>query len=327
MSSIPVEPIEAYGLSKKNRPKALFAKIGIVGCGNKGQSIALMASRNGVEVVFIELTEEKVEKAMHEMDETLSQQIDHWGMTQSEKRSILSRIRGSIDYADLAGADMVIDAILSKRREYAVEIRKSVFKRIEEHVEPHAIIATNSTTTVITELSSELEHKDRCVSLHFSTTDAESDVVEVARGLNTSDEAYARVLKFAKLVKRVAIPVEESPGLVSVRMIVVLINEACDTLMEGVATMEDIDLTLRQGLSQSLGPFELADKLGIDRITQWMENLYNEFGDIKYKANPIIKKLVRSGANGRKSGKGFYHYDASGKRLQPNLKQFGKRWN
>ncbi len=318
MAQANVEPIEQYGLSQKDRPKTLFSKVGIVGCGSVGQAIARIISCRGIEVVFIELSEDLINQAVDSISCQLDRMIQRWGMTPGEKRSIMSRIRGTLDYKDLSDCDLVIEAILSKSREDSVGVRKEVFRRIEKFVSPETIIATNSTTLVITELSSELEHKERCVSLHFSTTSPDAAILEVARGLYTSDEAYDKVLTFGKLLSKVVIPVEESPGLISVRMLVVLINEACQILVESVATKEDIDLTMSSSLSTRQGPFEMADRIGLDRVLRYMNNLYSEFGDIKYKANPIIKKLVRANQLGRKTGKGFYQYDANGNRIKPS---------
>lgn len=315
MPDLIVESIEEYGLSKKDRPKQLFSKVGIVGCGSVGQNIAMMISSKELEVVFIELSEEKIDYAFCRMGIELDNMIDHWGMTPGEKRSILSRIHGHVGYEHLKGCDLVIEAIRSKTREQRVSCRKEVFKNIEKYVATDAIIATNSTTIVITELSSELENKHRCVSLHFLTTSPGAKMIEVVRGLYTSDEVYDRVCKFVRMLGKEVIPVEESPGLISVRLFVALVNEACEVLMEGVGTKEDIDKTMRVGLGLTLGPFELADKVGLDKVVRWMDNLYHEFGDIKYKASPVIKKLVRAMQYGRTSGQGFYTYDMSGKKI------------
>ncbi len=315
MSEIIVEQIEEYGLSKKDRPKQLFSKVGIVGCGTVGQNIAMMISEKELEVVFIELSEEKIDYAFCKMELELDNMIDHWGMTPSEKRAILSRIHGHVGYENLNGCDLVMEAIRSKTREQRITCRKEVFKNIEKYVSPDCIIATNSTTIVITELSSELEHKNRCVSLHFLTTAPTAKMIEVVRGLYTSDEVYDRVCKFVRMMGKEVIPVEESPGLISVRLFVALVNEACEVLMEGVATRSYIDKTMKIGLGMSLGPFEMADKVGLDKVVRWMDNLYHEFGDIKYKASPVIKKLVRAHQFGRLSGQGFYKYDEAGKKI------------
>jgi 3-hydroxybutyryl-CoA dehydrogenase len=318
MAQVKVEPIEQYGLSKKDRPKTLFSKVGIVGCGSVGQVIARIISCRGIEVVFIELSEGLIAQAIDSIDCQLERMIQRWGMTPGEKRSIMSRIRGTLNYEDLSDCDLVIEAILSKSREDSVGVRKEVFRRIEKFVSPETIIATNSTTLVVTELSSELEHKERCVSLHFSTTTPDSGILEVARGLYTSDDAYDKVLTFGKLLSKIVIPVEESPGLISVRLLVVIINEACQILVENVATKENIDLTLSSSLATKQGPFEMADRIGLDRVLRYMNNLYYEFGDLRYKANPIIKKLVRANQLGRKTRKGFYEYDENGNRIKPS---------
>jgi 3-hydroxybutyryl-CoA dehydrogenase len=315
MSEVIVESIENYGLSQKNRPKQLFSKVGIVGCGTVGQSIALMISEKELEVVFIELSEEKINYAFCKIERELDSMIEHWGMTPGEKRAILSRIHGYVGYENLKGCDLVIESIRSRIREQRVATRKEVFKNIEKYVSHNTIIATNSTTIVITELSSELEFKDRCVSLHFLTSTPGSRMIEVVRGLYTSDVVYDRVCIFVKMIGRTVIPVEESPGLISVRLFIALVNEACEVLMEGVGAMEDIDLTMKVGLGMSLGPFELADKVGLDKVLRWMENIYSEFGDIKYKASPILKKLVRANQFGRINGKGFYKYDENGRKI------------
>lgn len=314
MAEMLIEPIDKYALSKKDQPKVLFAKVGIVGCGTTGQKIARMISCKGIEVIFLELSEEKIQQAFKGIENDLDSMINHWGMTESEKSGILSRITGTTKYEDFKGCDMVIESILSKIREFSIDVRKGVFKNIEPHVDSNTIIATNTTTLAITELSSELEYKERCVSMHFFTTMPGSQIVEVVRGLYTSDESYNNVIHFLKLLGRKVIPVEESPGLISVRLFVSLINEACEVLIEGVSSMKDIDLTMRTGFGMPLGPFEIADKIGLDKILRWMENLYNEFGDMKYKASPLIKRLVRANQTGIRVGKGFYHYDKNGKK-------------
>lgn len=309
-----LEQIEHYGLSQKDRPKQLFSKVGIVGCGTVGQNIAMMISQKELEVVFIELSDEKINFAMCKIELELDSMIEHWGMTPSEKRAILSRIKGYVGYQHLKGCDLVIESIRSKTRERRVSCRKEVFKNVEKYVSPECIIATNSTTIVITELSSELEHKERCVSLHFHTTAPNAKMIEVVRGLYTSDEVYEKVIKFGHMMGKEVIPVDESPGLISVRLFVALLNEACEVLMEGVGSIEHIDKTMKIGLGLSLGPFEMADKIGLDKVNRWMENLYNEFGDKKYISSPVIKKLVRAHQYGRINGKGFYKYDENGKK-------------
>lgn len=311
-----VESIESYALSKKSQDKSLFSKVGVVGAGTVGQTIIRMIAISGIEVIFIELDDDKIDAALKGISEEIDNMINRWGMTQGEKRAVMNRIHGSIHIKDLAGCDVVVEAIKSRTREERVSLRKEIFKRIEEYVDPKTIIATNSTTIVITELSSELKYKDRCVSLHVSTANPTANIVEVARGLYTSDETYENVRKFVKLIGKKMIPVVESPGLMSVRLFATLINEACEMHMEGVGKMDDIDLAVRAGLGLRMGPFELADKIGLHKVLRWLDNLYSEFGDMKYKASPLLKRLVRANRLGRITGEGFYKYDQSGKRIE-----------
>jgi 3-hydroxybutyryl-CoA dehydrogenase len=315
MGEVIVESIENYGLSEKSHSQTLFSKVGIVGCGTVGQNIALMISQKELEVVFIELSEEKVSYAICKIEEELDNMIGRWGMTPGEKRAIMSRIDGRVGYENLRGCDLVIEAIRSKSRDQRVTCRKEVFKNIEKYVAADTIIATNSTTIAITELSAELEHKERCVSLHFLTNAPNAKMIEVVRGLYTSDEVFDKVSKFITMLGKILVQVSESPGLISIRLFVAMVNEACEILMEGVGNKFDIDTTMRNGLGLSLGPFELADKVGLDKVERWMDNLYEEFGDIKYKASPLIKRHVRAHQYGRTSGKGFYVYDELGKKI------------
>lgn len=312
-----IEPIENYALKKEEvkSSKSAYNKIGLVGCGNVGQSIARMASSHGFDVVFVELSDEKIEQAFRELSRELDKMIERWGMTEGEKRAILSRINGSTESSILNGCDIVIEAVKSKTRENSVELRKNIFKDIEKNVSVDTIIATNSSTLVITELSSELEHPERCVSFHFLSPAPEAKIVEVVKGLYTSEEVYQNVCKFARLMEKRVIPVIESPGIISTRLIVPWINEACDVLMEGVGTMEDIDATMTLGFGLPLGPFAMADKLGLDKVSRWLDNLYKEFGDVKYKTSPLLRKMVRANRLGRNTGRGFYIYDEEGNKI------------
>ena len=313
--NIIVEPIENYALKSGNSSKTLFSKIGVVGCGKEGQNIVRMAATNGIEVVFIEYDKEKIDLAIAKISKELDKRIENWGLTQGEKKAIMARIHGSLDYQDLAGCDFVIEVIRSNTTtgERNIELRKQVFKNIEAVVEQNAIIATNTTTIVLSELVSDLNFPERCVSLHFFVTSPEARIVEVAKGLYTSDEVYSRVSTFVKLINREVIPVAESVGLIGARLFVVMLNEACLLLMEGIATKEDIDKVALVGMGMRLGVFRMADIIGLDKVIIWMENLYEEYGETKYKPSQLIKRLVRTQHFGIQSGEGFYRYDENGK--------------
>ena len=316
MSETITERIEDFALSAKEKPKAEFAHIGVVGCGTTGQKITIMVATKGIDVFFLELSQEKIEEAYLEIEEQLNETISHWGMTENEKKLTLSRIHGTLDYNDLATCDLIIESILSQQKNRGLAIRKEIFKKAEAVVSDHAIIATNATTTVVTELAAELDHPERCISLHFSTTSPGADIVEVVRGLYTSKTVCDNIRRFTTLIGKIPIPVEESPGLISVRLGVALIGEACDLLMEGVGTKEDIDFVMKRGLGLPIGPFEMADKIGLNRVERWMHNLHREFGDQKYVPSPLIKKLVRAKRYGRKTCHGFYKYNEHGHKLK-----------
>jgi len=319
-----VEHINHYALNKDNfkassNGHSSFNKVGIVGFGYVGQSIGRMASTHGLEVSFVEVSQHRIDQTMQMLSKELDQLIERWGMTNSDKRAILSRIHGSTDYNVLSNSDIVLEAVKNKTREDSVEMRKTIFKKIENIVSAECIIATNTSTLLITEISADLKNPERCVSFHFLSPAPEARIVEVVKGLYTSDGAYQDVCKFARLLDKRVISVNESPGIISTRLVVPLINEACEILMEGVGSMEDIDATMRMGFGLPLGPFAMADKLGLDKVSSWLDNLYKEFGDVKYKTSPLLKKLVRANQLGRNTGKGFYEYDEEGNMIKSTL--------
>ncbi len=319
MSNPIIEQIENFGLSSKDRPKADFAEVGIVGCGGTGQFLSVMIASKGIEVVFLEVSQERIDLAFREIEELLTTQINQWSLTKGEKRAVLSRIKGTLDYRDFKNCDLVIESILlAETQKKPIDIRKEIFLNIEEHVSPHAIIATNSTTLAITELASFLKYRDRCVSIHISTTFPGAALIEVVRSLYTSDETFSNVQKFAIYINKKIIEVEESPGLITVRLVAPLLNKACRILLEGVAKMEKIDIAMKQSLNIPLGPFEMADKIGIKKVIRWLDTLYDEFGDTQYKASPILKKLSRSNQTGRAARIGFYEYTKHGEIIKPS---------
>ncbi len=310
MTKIITEQIKNYALSEKEHTKTLFSHVGVIGCGNVGQDICRMMSKHDIEVVFIEISEEKVKRSFKRISQKLDAMIDRWGMTEGEKKVILSRIQGYTDIKYLKNCDLVIETITAgSSKEDKIQIQKEIFKSLEQYVDKSTIFATNSATISITELSSALKYKERCINLHFISTSPDAGIIEVIRGYYTSDEVYKKIEAFVRMIKKQLIPVDESPGLVSIRLLITLINEACEMLMEGVSSMENIDTTMRIGFGLPHGPFEMADKIGLDKILRWMDNIYKEFGDTRYKASPVIKKLVRAHRFGKDAGRGFYTYN------------------
>ncbi len=308
------EPIERYGLSKRARNKTLFSKIGVVGCGKDGSVIATIAASNGIEVVFMEPSEERIENAFARIEEKLDAKIVHWGLTQSEKKTILSRITGTMEYKDFKGCDFVIEAIRYNNMtgERRVAERKEVFHQLESVLSSTAIIASNVTTVIVTDLASEMDYKERCIGLHFLANMPESQIIEIVRGIETSDETYDKVCKFAKLINHQYVPVLESAGLVSMRLFLSQLNEACFILMEGIASVEDIDKIMTVGYGHRQGVFRTADQMGIEKIVKLLENLYEEYGNVKYKPSPVLLRLYRAKHFGVSMGRGFYEYDTEG---------------
>jgi 3-hydroxybutyryl-CoA dehydrogenase len=277
------EVLEDYALEKKAKKKGGLKKVGIIGAGTMGQDISVIISKQGIDVIFIDLADKRVKEIFNEISRRLDEIISKWGMTKSEKRAIVSRISGSIDYNDISDCDLIIESINTKKAGSSREERQSVFRKIESVVSRDAVIASNTSTMMISDLAQVLEYPDRAVGLHFITPAITVKIVEVVKGVKTSDKSYEFVVKFAKLIGKKPIIVHESPGNISTRLIVTIINEACETLMEGIASTTCIDTTMKKGYGMQFGPFEMADRIGLDKLVKWMENLYEEFGDQKFK--------------------------------------------
>jgi len=318
MSEVIIEPIERYGLSKRNRKRTLFSRIGVVGCGVEGSVIASTAALNGMEVVFLEPNEEKIQNAYSRIDAILDKKITNWGLTQGEKKAIIARIQGTTIYDDFQGCDFVIEAIRydNNTGERQVAQRKRVFQNLEQVLDTDAIIASNVTTVVVTELASELEYQERCIGVHFMINTPGASILEIVNGLHTSQETFNKVSQFAKLINHEWVAVAESPGLVSLRLFLTQLNEACQILMEGIATVEEIDRVLTVGFGHNLGVFRTADNMGIEKIVKYLNNLFDEYGNIKYKPSPVLLRMFRAKNFGISTGKGFYLYDEAGNLLK-----------
>lgn len=300
--------LEDFALRKKSVKKGTLSLIGVVGCGAMGQEVVRNVAQNGFDVQFVDVNEEVVQESLDAIEASLEKKIAHWGLTHGEKKAIMNRISGSADYEKLAECDLVIEAINTVKKGTSLYQRQDVFKKVEDVVREDAVIVSNTSTLMISELSSVLQHPERTMGMHFISPVDNINIVEVVRHASTTDESYDIVSRFVRMLNKKLIEVHESPGNISTRMTVPMINEACDILMEGVASVYDIDQTMRSAFGNQYGPFELADKIGLDKLLKWMDNLYLEFGEQKYKASPVIKRLVRSNHLGRKTNVGFYKY-------------------
>lgn len=301
--------LSEFSLGDKLTPKGAIQTVGIVGCGEVGQELTIMISKSGMDVVFIDVDEDRVKEIIQQIDARLDRVISHWGITGSEKRLILSRITGSTQFSKLAKCQIVIETISSRKSGTMLEMRKSVFQQIEKEVSDETLISSNLSTLMISDLAAALKKPNRAIGMHFIEPIDKTHIVEVVRALRSSEEAFDMASRFCRMVNKKVIQINESPGNISTRMIIPMINEACELLMEGVASIQDIDETMREAAGNNSGPFELADRIGLDKILKYMDNLYAEYGEKKYKASPIIKRLVRANYLGRHVGKGFYNYE------------------
>lgn len=321
MSEIIIEPIEKYGLtiSAESKNKPLFSKIGVVGAGKEGRTIINMAATAGMEVVFLDESQERIDFVIGELEKIMDQKISSWGLTPSEKKIIMNRITPTLVYEDFKGCDLVIECTrYSESGRRSTPLRKNIFKKLEDILEEDAIIATNGSTVIISELAADLDHKERCVSLYFPVSHPDARILEIVSGMYTSEEVYHKMEIFAKLIKYKPHRINESNGNVSLRMLVVMINEACQILLERVSSIEDIEETFTIIYGQRYGIFRMADIIGIERLVTLMEAMFNDFGAKHYKPNPILWKLYRSNQLGVRTGKGFYIYDNDGNPVSIN---------
>jgi 3-hydroxybutyryl-CoA dehydrogenase len=280
-----------------------FRKLGIVGGGHMGKSLAEKVASNGIDVVVQEISAERARRAEQELARILDAELAKWGITASEKKVVLSRVRFVDEQASLADTDMVIETIQED-----LEAKKQVMRRLGATLPPDRIFITNTSTLSITEIAAASGRPDRVVGMHFMHPVTRAAIVEVVRGAETSDETFQRALDLARALDKTVIEVFETPGYVVTRVMLPLLNEAMHVVLEGVASAEDVDDAIRLGYEFKMGPLEYADRVGLDKVMAWMEHLFAEFGELKYRPCPLLRKLVRAGHLGRKTGRGFFVY-------------------
>ena len=310
------ESLEKFALSKKITKQGLIHKVGLIGCGEVGQEVARIVSQAGIELVFIEINEQRVVEADRFIQMQLDEMINRWGLTQGDKRVILSRIKGTTDYNSIRNCDLIIETISSDN---PLRDRIELFRRIEDYVSPETPITSSVSTLMITDIAAGMKFPERAMAMNFFASPSSVRIVEVVCGLQTDERSHELVCRFAKMIGKDPITINESPGSVSTRLIVTLINEACNTLVEGVSSVENIDSIMKRGFGMQHGPFELADRIGLDKVLRYMDHLFIEFGSNKFKASPLIKRLVRANHLGIRTGKGFYEYDSNGHKTGMNV--------
>ena len=277
--------------------------VGIIGAGTMGNGIAQACAVAGIQVVMVDISEAAVAKGVATVAGSLDRLIKKEKMTEAEKAAALARIQGSTQYEDLKKAQLVIEAATENH-----ELKVKILKQVDALLDASVIIATNTSSISITQLAAVTQRADRFVGMHFFNPVPMMALVEIIRGLQTSDATHDAVHALAQKLGKTPITVKNAPGFVVNRILVPMINEAFFVLGEGLASPEDIDAGMKLGCNQPIGPLALADMIGLDVCLAVMEVYLNEFGDSKYRPSPLLKEMVAAGRLGRKSGQGVYTY-------------------
>jgi 3-hydroxybutyryl-CoA dehydrogenase len=281
--------------------------VGVVGAGTMGQGIATACAGAGLEVLIADRTVDVAKRAVEEIGAALDRDIAKWRHTESEKKAILGRLRAVDGLAALAAADVVIEAVPDD-----LAIKGGIFAELDGVCPPPAILATNTSALSVTEIAAHTKRPERVIGLHFQNPGTRAPLVEIVRGLETSDKALAAARQLVRQIGKTGIEVADSPGYVTTRVIVPFLNEAMNTVMEGVASAPAVDTAMTLGYGLPAGPLAIADRIGLDELLRWTERLFAELGDVKYRPCPLLRQMVRAGRLGVKSGRGFFEYDESG---------------
>jgi 3-hydroxybutyryl-CoA dehydrogenase len=277
--------------------------VGVIGAGIMGSGIAQICAVSGRKVVLVDTSEAAVERGKASINSILERAVTKGTLAAADKTAALDRITGSTNYADLAQCKLVIEAATENE-----EIKLRILKQVDEVLPPDAIIATNTSSISITKLASVTSRPERFIGMHFFNPVPLMALVELIRGLQTSDATHELAETMAKAIGKTPISVKNSPGFAVNRILCPMINEAVFVLQEGLATAADIDAGMKLGCSHPIGPLALADLIGLDTLLAVMETFYDGFNDPKYRPAPLLKEMVDAGRLGRKSGRGFYEY-------------------
>ena len=277
--------------------------VGIIGAGTMGNGIAQACATSGINVVMIDINESAVAKGLSTIQSSLDRLIKKEKITENDKDQAMSRIKGSTDYNDLKGLHMVIEAATEN---YGVKVK--ILNQIDTIVDKETIIATNTSSISITQLAATVSNPERFIGMHFFNPVPMMALVEIIRGLQTSDKTHQLVHDMSKALGKEPITVKNAPGFVVNRILVPMINEAFFVLSEGLSTPEDIDAGMKLGCNHPIGPLALADMVGLDTCLAVMEVYFNNFNDSKYRPCPLLREMVAAGYLGRKTGRGVYQY-------------------
>jgi len=286
------------------------AKIIIIGAGVMGQGLAETISNSGNDVILVDKTTKLVERGIKGIKESIDHEIERWGLTQSDKKAILARIHPSTDLSQAEDAEIVIEAIPDD-----LQMKRKLFEQLDSLCQPNTLFVSNTSTLSISEIAAATERPEKVIGMHFLNPVTKIPLVEFVKGLKTDKSTFDKAIQFAEMLDKKWITVNEYPGYVTTRIIVPMMNESMHILMEGVASANDIDKAMKLGFGFNVGPLTMADLMGLDVVMSWMENLLKELAEHKYNPCPLLRKLVRSGHLGVKTGKGFFEYDKEGNKI------------
>lgn len=276
----------------------------VIGAGQMGSGIAQVCAQAGYDVTLYDVKQEAIDRGLGVITKNLSRDVEKGRKTEEEKGAVLARIKSTLSLQDAANADIVIEAAVEN-----MEIKQSIFQQLDEITKPTAILATNTSSLPITEIAAVTNRPEYVIGMHFMNPVPVMKLVEIIRGLATSDETYQAVANMTAKLDKTGVEVNDFPGFISNRILMPMINEAIYTLYEGVATVEAIDDVMKLGMNHPMGPLTLADFIGLDTCLSIMEILHEGFGDSKYRPCPLLRKYVAAGWLGKKSGRGFYVYE------------------
>ncbi|WP_316570610.1 3-hydroxybutyryl-CoA dehydrogenase [Neobacillus sp. YIM B06451] len=275
----------------------------VIGAGQMGSGIAQVCAQFGYTVILNDLNNEQVEKGLNGIKKNLDRAVEKGKLEATVREETLSRISASTSLEDAAGVDLVIEAAVEN-----MGVKADIFRKLDKIAPGHAILATNTSSLPITEIAAETDRPEKVIGMHFMNPVPVMKLVEIIRGLATADEVYQEIEEMTRVLNKVPVEVNDFPGFVSNRILMPMINEAIYTLYEGVATKEAIDDVMKLGMNHPMGPLTLADFIGLDTCLYIMETLYEGFGDSKYRPCPLLRKYVKAGWLGKKTGRGFYDY-------------------
>lgn len=276
----------------------------VIGAGQMGSGIAQVAAQAGLAVILNDIKEEYTQKGLASIRRNLARNVEKGKLAQDDMDATLSRIALSTSLADAGNCDMAIEAATEN-----LVIKIQVFQQLDQIMPAHAILATNTSSLPITEIAAATRRPTQVIGMHFMNPVPVMKLVEIIRGLATSDDVYQTVRQLAQRMDKTAVAVNDFPGFVSNRVLMPMINEAIYCVYEGVASPEDIDQVMKLGMNHPMGPLTLADFIGLDTCLAIMEVLYEGFADSKYRPCPLLRKYVQAGWLGKKTGRGFYSYD------------------